>query len=65
MPWGYAFSCPAGVFLGMHVEDQSESSVTTTMSTSRWFSMLRREVDPGILAAFGNHTATVVSTQMA
>lgn len=56
---------PAAAFLGMQIEDQSETSVTTTMPTSPWFSMLRREVDPGIIAAFANHTATFVSTQVA
>lgn len=56
---------PAAAFLGMQIEDQSETSATTTMPTSQWFSMLRREVDPGIMAAFANHTATVVSTGVA
>jgi class 3 adenylate cyclase len=56
---------PAAAFLGMKIEDQSESSVTTTMPTSPWFCMLRREIDPAIMAAFGNHTATLVSTQVA
>jgi class 3 adenylate cyclase len=56
---------PAAAFLGMQVEDRFETSVTTTMPASPWFSMLRRELEPGIVAAFGNHTATFVSTHLA
>ena len=54
---------PAAAFLGMQIEDRSETSVTTTMPASPWFSLLRREVEPGILAAFGNQTAAFVNTQ--
>lgn len=56
---------PAAAFLGMQVEDRSETSVITTMPASPWFSLLRPVVDPGIVTAFGNHTATVVSTHLA
>jgi class 3 adenylate cyclase len=56
---------PAATLLGMQVEDRSETSVTTTMSASPWFSLLRPVVDPGIVTAFGNHTATVLSTLLA
>jgi class 3 adenylate cyclase len=56
---------PAAAFLGMRVEERSGTSVTTTMPASPWFSNVRREVDPGIMLAFGNHNATFVSTHLA
>jgi class 3 adenylate cyclase len=56
---------PAAALLGVQVEDRSDTSVTTTMPASPWFSNSQREVDPGIMAAFANHTATFVSTQVA
>lgn len=56
---------PAAAFLGMQIEEKSETSVTTTMPASPWFSLLRREVEPGILGAFGNHTATIVNKHLA
>ena len=49
----------------MQVEDRTETSVTTTMPASPWFSMFRRDVEPGIITAFSNQTATFVSTQLA
>ena len=56
---------PAAAFLGMQVEERSDTSFTTTMPSSPWFSLFRGEVEPGILLAFGNHTATFVSTHVA
>jgi class 3 adenylate cyclase/acyl-coenzyme A thioesterase PaaI-like protein len=56
---------PAAALLGMQVHDQTDISVTTTMPVSPWFCSVRREVDSGIITAFGNHTATLVSTQLA
>jgi class 3 adenylate cyclase len=56
---------PAAAFLGMEIEERSETRVTTTMPSSPWFSLLRREVEPGIMAAFGNLTATFVSQHLA
>jgi class 3 adenylate cyclase/acyl-coenzyme A thioesterase PaaI-like protein len=56
---------PAAAFLGMQVEDQSDTSVGVTMPASPWFSNGRHEVEPGIIAAFGNHTGTFVSAAIA
>ena len=56
---------PAAAFLGMQVENRTDTSVTTTMPASPWFSMFRRDVEPGIITAFSNQTATFVSTQLA
>jgi class 3 adenylate cyclase len=56
---------PGAAFLGMQVEDRSETSVTATMPASPWFSLLRREVEPGIMAAFSNHTANFISAHLA
>ncbi|HUS20871.1 MAG TPA: PaaI family thioesterase, partial [Aeromicrobium sp.] len=62
---GVAGLVPAAAFLGIQVEDMSETSVTATMPASPWFSLLRREVEPGIIAAFSNQTANFVNTQVA
>lgn len=56
---------PAAAFLGIQVEDRSDTQVTTTMPASSWFSLLRREVEPGILAAFSNQTSNLISAQLA
>lgn len=56
---------PAAAFLGMQVEDRSDTRVTTTMPASSWFSLTRREVEPGILAAFSNQTANLISAHLA
>ena len=55
---------PAAAYLGMQVEDRSDTSASTTMAASPWFSNARREVEPGILAAFANHTAALVTTHL-
>ena len=56
---------PAAAFLGIQVQDGPGNSVTTTMPASPWFSNVRPEVEPGIIAAFGNHTAGFVATHLA
>ena len=56
---------PAAAYLGMQVEDRSDTSAITTMAASPWFSNARREVEPGIIAAFANHTAALVTTHLA
>ena len=56
---------PAAALLAMQVEDGPGPSVTTTMPASPWFSNVRPEVEPGIIAAFGNHTAGFVATHLA
>lgn len=56
---------PAAAFLGMQLAESSETSVTATMPASPWFSLHRREVDAGIIAAFGNQTANFLSANLA
>ena len=56
---------PAAALLGMQVEDGPGTSVTATMPASLWFSNGRPEVEPGIVAAFGNLTAGFVTTHLA
>jgi class 3 adenylate cyclase len=56
---------PAAAFLGMQIEEQSETRVTMSMPASPWFCLLRREVEPGIIAAFSNHTGTHLNAQLA
>lgn len=56
---------PAASLLGIQAQDGPGASVTTTMPASPWFSNVRPEVEPGIIAAFGNHTAGFVATHLA
>jgi class 3 adenylate cyclase len=51
---------PAAALLGMQIEEGPDASVTATMSASPWFSNVRAEVEPGIIAAFGSHTAVIL-----
>ncbi len=56
---------PAAAFLGMQVEDRSDVSATATMPASPWFTRFRGEVEAGIITAFSNHTAALVTTGVA
>ena len=56
---------PVAALLGMQVEHGPDASVTTTMPASLWFSNGGPEVEPGIIAAFGNLTAGFVATHLA
>ncbi|MEY2432963.1 MAG: hypothetical protein QOC92_2688 [Acidimicrobiaceae bacterium] len=55
---------PGGTFLGMQVLEFSKTHAITSLPTTEWFCLTRREMESGILAAHGTLTASILLGQM-